>query len=96
MVPSHQMILLVQASDLLPGILPKHETSCIIQRALGPIHSILVDLLPENMVARVIRDGLRRHGRQVVVEERGIVGFLVEATQKEVLTTKPSNNPSLI
>ena len=45
---------------------------------LGPIYSILVGPLPEDMVARIVGDRLRRHDRQVVVEKRGIVGFLVK------------------
>ena len=48
-----------------------------------------------DVVALIVGDGV--HGRRrAEVEKRGIVGFLVKATQKEVLTTQPSNDPSFI
>ena len=57
------MTPLIQAQNLLPGALLKNETSYIVLRMLGPLDSIFVDLLSEDMVARIIRDGLRWHGK---------------------------------
>ena len=63
MVLSHRMTLPIQAQNLLPGALLKNETSYIVLRTLGPLNSVFVDLLSEDVVARIIRDGLRWHGK---------------------------------
>ena len=63
MVPSYFVMSLVQMQDLLPRTLLKNEMSCIVPRMCGPFDSILVNLFLKDVVARIVRDGLRRHGR---------------------------------
>ena len=83
MVPSDLVASLIKPRYLLPRSLPKDETSCIVLRTLGPFDSVLVDLLPKDVVARIVGDGLRWHDRSVEVEKRGIVGFLIKRLERK-------------
>ena len=65
MVPSDFVALLIEPRYLLPRTLPKDETSCIILRTLGPFDSVLVNLLPKDVVAQIVGDGLRWHSQRV-------------------------------
>ena len=65
MVSSDLVASLIKPRYLLPWTLPKDETSCIVLRTLGPFDRVLVDLLPKDVVARIVADGLRWHSRRV-------------------------------
>ena len=80
---------------MFQGNVPPDILKGTIARYLLPTGNEPGDIMGIDIVALLIGDSVHS-GRCVEVEKRGIVGFLVEATQKEVLTTKPSNNPSLI
>ena len=85
----------VKARALLQGKVPPDVLEGTIAGYLLPIGDEPGDIVGIDVVALLIGDGV--HGdRRVEAEKRGIVGFLVKATQKEVLTTQPSNGPSLI
>ena len=87
MVASDLVVLLIEPRNLLPRTLPKDETSCIVLRTLGPLDSVLVNLLPKNVVARIVGDGLRWHSRRVERWRREDSWVPSKAIRKEKLMT---------
>ena len=72
--------------DILDGAIPRNPL---------PSGDKPGNVMGVDVVALITGDSV--HGvRRVEVERRGISGFLVKVTRKEVLMTQPSNSPSLI
>ena len=85
----------VEARTLLQREVPPDILEGVVPRNLLPSGNKPNNIVGVDVVALIIGNGV--HGvRRVEEEKRGIVGFLVKATRKEVLTTQPSNSPSLI
>ena len=92
---AHFVNPLVEVRALLQGKVPPDVLEGAVPRNLLPSGNKPSNIVGVDVVGLIIGNGV--HGvRHVEEEKRGIVGFLVKATRKEVLTTQPSNSPSLI
>ena len=94
--PTHLMNPLAKARALLQREVPPDILEGAVPRNLLPCGNEPSNVVGVDVVALVVGDGVHSGKTCREVEKRGIVGFLVKATRKEVLTTQPSNGPSLI